>query len=86
VTGGIQEIIEDYDPTADSGYGFLCYEYSSEAFWDAIKRARQIYCDGRLWTKLMKRAMAQNFSWDVSAQRYEALYRELVTTSGEAAA
>jgi len=86
VTGGIQEIIEDYDPTADSGYGFLCYEYSSEAFWDAIKRARQIYCDRRLWTKLMKRAMAQNFSWDVSAQRYEALYRELVTTSGEAAA
>jgi starch synthase len=34
VTGGIQEIIEDYDPTTDSGYGFLCYEYSSDAFWD----------------------------------------------------
>src|SRR5207247_2592379 len=32
-TGGIQEIIEDYDPAADSGYGFLCYEYSTEAFW-----------------------------------------------------
>jgi glycogen synthase len=26
----------------------------------------------------MKRAMARNFSWDVSAQHYEALYRELV--------
>ena len=25
----------------DSGYGFLCYEYSTEAFWDAIKRARK---------------------------------------------
>src|SRR5438045_656106 len=24
-TGGIQEIIEHYDPTPDSGYGFLCY-------------------------------------------------------------
>src|SRR3981081_249233 len=63
-TGGIQEIIEDYDPTTDSGYGFLCYEYSSAAFWDAIKRARQIFRDRRLWTKLMKRAMARNFSWD----------------------
>src|ERR1700682_6012015 len=42
-TGGIQEIIEDYDPTADSGYGFLCYEYSTEAFWDAIKRARETF-------------------------------------------
>jgi starch synthase len=86
VTGGIQEIIEDYDPTTDSGYGFLCYEYSSEAFWDAIKRARQIFRDRRLWTKLMKRAMARNFSWNTSAQRYEALYRELVGASDEVAA
>jgi len=86
MTGGIQEIIEDYDPTTDSGYGFLCYEYSSEAFWDAIKRARQIFRDRRLWTRLMKRAMARNFSWDASAQRYEALYKEIVGTTEKAAA
>jgi starch synthase len=85
-TGGIQEIIKDYDPTSDSGYGFLCYEYSSEAFWDAIKRARQTFGDRHLWTTLMKRAMARNFSWDASAQRYEALYRELVGKAEEAAA
>src|SRR6266403_3439089 len=77
-TGGIHEIIEDYDPTSDSGYGFLCYEYSSDAFWDAVKRARHIFRDQRLWTKLMKRAMARNFSWEVSAECYEALYEELV--------
>jgi starch synthase len=86
VTGGIQEIIEDYDPTTDSGYGFLCYEYSSEAFWDAIKRARQIYRDRRLRTKLIKQAMARNFSWDASAQCYEALYRELVNATDQVAA
>src|SRR5712672_868383 len=77
-TGGIQEIIEDYDPTTDSGYGFLCYEYSSDAFWDAVKRARDIFREQRLWMKLMRRAMTLNFSWDAPAQRYEALYRELV--------
>jgi starch synthase len=86
VTGGIQEIIEDYDVAADSGYGFLCYEYSSDAFWDAMKRARQIFCDHRCWTKLMKRAMARNFSWDVAAQRYEALYQELVAEPDKAVA
>src|SRR6266403_1635709 len=69
VTGGIQGIIEDYDPTTDSGYGFLCYEHSSYALWDA-----------------MKRAMARNFSWDVSARRYEALYSELVGAPDKAAA
>jgi len=85
-TGGIQEIIEDYDPAADSGYGFLCYEYSTEAFWDAIKRARQTFCDRKVWSKLMKRAMARKFSWDTSAQRYETLYKELVGASDQAAA
>src|SRR6266511_2794324 len=82
-TGGIQEIIEDYDPTVDRGYGFLCYEYSSEAFWDAIKRAREIYRDRTAWAKLMKRAMARNFSWDASAQWYEQLYKGLVGATDE---
>ena len=85
-TGGIQEIIEDFDPTTDRGYGFLCYEYSSDAFWDAIKRAREMYRDGNVWTKLMKRAMARNFSWNAAAQRYEELYRQLVGATNEVAA
>jgi starch synthase len=85
-TGGIQEIIEDYDPTADSGYGFLCYEYSTEAFWDSIKRAREVFRDRMVWTVLMARAMARDFSWDTSAQRYEQVYAELVGSDEEVAA
>jgi starch synthase len=85
-TGGIHEIIEDYDPVSDRGYGFLCYEHSSEAFWDSMKRARQIFHDRPLWTRLMKRAMARNFSWDASARRYEALYKELLSATDKAAA
>src|SRR6202045_299827 len=85
-TGGIQEIIEDYDPTTDSGYGFLCYEYSTEAFWDAIKRAREIFRDRVVWTVLMARAMSRGFSWDASAQRYEQVYAELVGSDEEVAA
>src|SRR5437660_2547161 len=84
-TGGIQEIIEDYDPTTDSDYGFLCYEYSTAAFWDAIKHAREIFRDRELWGKLMERAMARNFSWATAAQRYEQLYRELAGESEAAA-
>src|SRR5918911_4720181 len=55
-TGGIQDIIEDYDATSDSGYGFLCYQYSTEAFWDAIKRAREVFRDRSTWMRLMRRA------------------------------
>jgi starch synthase len=85
-TGGIQEIIDDYDPAMDRGYGFLCYEYSSDAFWDAVKRSREVFHDRDVWTKLMKRAVARNFSWETSAQRYAELYEELVRAMDEAAA
>ena len=77
--GGIQEIIEDYDPTTDRGYGFLFYEYSTEALWDAIKRAREVFNDPGRWMTLAERAMSRDFSWDASAQRYERIYREIAS-------
>jgi starch synthase len=76
-TGGIQEIIEDYDPTLDSGYGFLCYEKTPDAFWDSIKRAREIFRDKAIWTTLMERAMSRDFSWADAAQNYENVYAQL---------
>ncbi len=76
-SGGIQEIVEDYDPSSDHGSGFLCYDYSAEAFWDSIKRAREVFQDRAVWLKLMKRAMAREFSWSAAAEKYEELYRGL---------
>jgi starch synthase len=77
-TGGIQEIIEDYDPTTDRGYGFLYFDPSVEAFWDAIKRAREIFQnDPECWRGLIQRAMAQDFSWETAAAQYESLYSSL---------
>jgi starch synthase len=76
-TGGIQEIIEDYDPSLDSGYGFLCYESSPDAFWDSIKRARETFQDQALWVTLVQRAMSRDFSWAAVAELYESLYAQL---------
>jgi starch synthase len=77
-TGGIQEIVEDYDPVLDRGYGFLCYEYSADAFWDAIKRARELFRDRGIWRDLMMRAMSRNFEWASAALRYQELYRGII--------
>lgn len=84
-TGGIQEIIEDYDPTMDAGFGFLCYAKTPDAFWDSIKRARELFHDKTTWTSLMARAMARDFSWSEAAARYENLYTELTGASSVAA-
>jgi starch synthase len=79
-TGGIQEIIEDYDPTEDSGFGFLCFEKTADAFWDSIKRAREVFHDTAIWSALMERAMSRDFSWNEAAERYENIYSELGAT------
>ena len=84
-TGGIQEIIEDYDPSMDAGFGFLCYEKTPDAFWDSIKRARELFHDKPTWTTLMERAMARDFSWSEAAARYESLYAELTGARSAAA-
>src|SRR5438270_5613109 len=85
-TGGIQEIIEDYDPTMDAGFGFLCYDKTPAAFWDSIKRAREVFRDKTTWTTLMERAMARDFFWSEAAARYEKIYAELSATGHAAAA
>ena len=77
-TGGLYEIIQDYDPTNDSGNGFLFYDYSAEAFWDAIVRTRRIYRQRDVWKALVKRAMAADFSWAKAVTRYEAIYAQLL--------
>ena len=84
-TGGIQEIIEDYDPSMDAGFGFLCYETTPDAFWDSIKRAREIFHDKPTWTALMERAMARDFSWSEAATRYDSIYAEAAGASSVAA-
>ncbi|HEY2713573.1 MAG TPA: glycogen/starch synthase [Chthoniobacterales bacterium] len=82
---GVEQVIADYDPSTDSGYGFLFYEYGSEPLWDAIKRAKGIFADRPTWERLMRRALAVDFSWGVAAKSYEALYSQLLALSHAAA-
>lgn len=45
---------------------------------DIINYAKHIYYDKkREWNKIIDRAMAADFSWNMSARRYEDLYRML---------
>lgn len=73
-TGGLFQIIQDYDPTAGSGTGFLFFDYTAEAFFDAITRAKRLFQHRDQWQKLMRRAMETDFSWARAAEQYEAVY------------
>jgi starch synthase len=84
-TRGIEQIISDYDPASDSGYGFLFYKYDSESLWDAIKRAKELFPDRAKWESLMRRAIARDFSWGLAAESYERVYTSLVAETAAAA-
>jgi starch synthase len=82
-TGGLHQIIQDYDPSTDSGTGFFFFEYTPEAFWDAIVRAKRCFRDTDVWSAIQQRAMAADFSWEKAVGRYEAVYRDAVRKAGK---
>lgn len=79
-TGGLADTVEDFDPQGGEGCGFKFYEYSSRALLDCIERASSCWRDAALWRELQARAMALDFSWQTSAQRYRDLYSWVLET------
>jgi starch synthase len=77
-TGGLFEIIQDFDQTNNSGNGFLFFDPNADAFWDAIVRAKRHFNDPAEWATLQRRAMLSDFSWERAVPRYEALYRRIL--------
>jgi starch synthase len=77
-TGGLHQILEDYDPSSDSGTAFLFYDYTPAALWDAIVRARRHFKDAEVWKRLVNRAMEADFSWNRAVEKYEAIYRRVL--------
>ena len=61
--------------THDAGNGLVFYDYTAAALWDTIGRANRYFEDTEHWEKLMRRAMACDFSWERAVKKYEAIYR-----------
>ncbi len=75
--GGLEDTVEDFDGLS-RGTGFKFRDYNPHALMLAVRRALELFRDRRAWRAMMLRGMAQDFSWDRSAQAYESLYRSLV--------
>ncbi len=68
-TGGLADTVQD------GVTGFTFYDYSSEAFGQALQRAIYIYnVDRESWTSIQKNGMQADFSWQKSARGYQQLY------------
>ncbi len=76
-TGGLADTILDADENPE-GNGFVFEDSSPEALLGAVRRANVAFRQTDRWETLMRRAMAQDFSWLGSAKRYEDLYHEIL--------
>ena len=74
-TGGLRDTIEIFNKYTHEGTGFGFENYDSGDLLYAINNALEVYGDQRLWKQLVKRALQQDFSWEVSANKYIALYK-----------
>lgn len=76
-TGGLADTVTDAGE-GGAGTGFVFDAVDGDAFLGAATRAVLRHRDADRWTATMLSAMAADFSWSRAADRYAALYREIV--------
>lgn len=75
-TGGLYDTVRPYNKYENTGNGFSFCGLGQEAFNYVTELAMDLYCDRERWRDMVKRAMACDFDWRVSAGKYLRLYRE----------
>ena len=78
-TGGLKDTVDPYNEYDSTGTGFSFANYNAHEMLAAVRYAEKIYYDRkREWNKMIDRAMAADFSWDVSAVKYQEMYDWLI--------
>lgn len=73
-TGGLKDTVKPFNEYTDEGTGFTFTNYNAHDMLFTIRRALRYYKDTNTWSKLVKRCMEQDFSWESSARKYVELY------------
>jgi len=76
--GGLCDTVTPYNPESKEGDGITFQSYNSYDMLDAIKRAIAIYKNKTDWLKIRKNAMNKDASWNIPADEYIKMYKELV--------
>lgn len=74
-TGGLDDTIEQYDERTGAGTGFKFHDLTPTTLFDVVGWAVSTWYDRPQHVRQMRaRGMAQDFSWDAAARKYEQLY------------
>jgi starch synthase len=79
-TGGLKDTVAPYNEFTQTGTGFSFRNYNAHEMLHVIRYAESVFqSDRKSWENMMRRDMEQNFSWSVSAHKYEELYKSLIS-------
>ncbi len=63
----------------NSETGFIFKKYKTDEFVNTINKALDIYYnDNKIWQRLQKNGMREDFSWDKSAKEYVKMYKKML--------
>ncbi|MCI2048261.1 MAG: glycogen synthase GlgA [Lachnospiraceae bacterium] len=78
-TGGLKDTVEPYNEFQGTGTGFSFTNYNAHEMLRTIRYAERVFYDRkREWNKMIDRAMAADFSWKRSAEKYQEMYDWLI--------
>jgi starch synthase len=75
--GGLADTVVDATPAAladGTATGVVFEHYAPISLTSAVRRAVTLYRNPRLWEQVVERGMAQDWSWQTSAQEYVRVY------------
>jgi len=78
-TGGLADTITDtHDATliAGTANGYSFNDYTAQALDESLTRSTTAWRQKDVWSRIVETGMAQDWSWNSSAQRYVELYRQ----------
>ena len=76
--GGLRDSVIDESEAAGKATGIKFSPFNSAALLEAIHRALDLYRNAGKLDSRRRRAMAQDFSWERTAQEYRELYRRML--------
>jgi starch synthase len=79
-TGGLADTVVNYNEETGAGTGFMFNDLTPQAIYNTVGWAVWTWYNRREQIEEMKlRGMKQDFSWEKSAKKYEAIYKSLAT-------
>jgi starch synthase len=79
-TGGLNDIIVDFNPNKKTGNGFSFNNIDAWSLFGAIIEALTIYKELELWKCLVKNCMIADFSWNHAATEYDTWYKRVLAS------